>query len=351
MEEVEVIDMGRDSVLACFPSQEAMLQFTQRPPDWIPLWGVPLNAWCQGFFETVGSKFGKFLRVDESTEQRRSLGTAWVEVLTEQKEHINRQLRISIAKEESGEDGSESERGEGDGEGKTSRADFQGESQDPFGIMEILQPDRCPNVRKVALSKRSIESAALKKVDVHDEAINTGVGGEIICHNCSQLVCNGPPILRPVGLKNSFGPLMDVGEGDLEAQAQNSNSKNSPQRRSGTSTPSITRSSKFSGSFSKQSMSATSKSSSYFVRRLDAAIKTARVSQRHKFKKLKDTGSLTSQSSTNDAIKRVNERIVQSPPEPISASSPTSPDSLQLQEAIETVQLGQALDWEVVGST
>ncbi|KAJ4830170.1 hypothetical protein Tsubulata_011967 [Turnera subulata] len=91
MDKVEVIDMGGDSFLVCFPSPEKMMQFLQHPPEWVSLWfrlfspwksgdkatnrrcwvtvrGVPLNAWCQEFFETVGSEFGQFLRVDEETD-------------------------------------------------------------------------------------------------------------------------------------------------------------------------------------------------------------------------------------------------------------------------------------------
>ncbi|KAJ4830309.1 hypothetical protein Tsubulata_018246 [Turnera subulata] len=90
MTDVVVEDMGGDSVLVCFFLKDSMLVFSQRPPDWVSLWfrsfaswkqgdrtnnrrcwvtvrGVPLNAWCQEFFEMVGSKVGRFLRVDTET--------------------------------------------------------------------------------------------------------------------------------------------------------------------------------------------------------------------------------------------------------------------------------------------
>ncbi|KAJ4845338.1 hypothetical protein Tsubulata_045400 [Turnera subulata] len=99
MTDVVVEDMGGDSVLVCFSSKDSMLAFSQRPPDWVSLWfrsfapwkqgdrtnnrrcwvtvrGVPLNAWCQEFFEMVGSKVGRFLRVDSETVQRQRLGVA-----------------------------------------------------------------------------------------------------------------------------------------------------------------------------------------------------------------------------------------------------------------------------------
>ncbi|KAJ4834708.1 hypothetical protein Tsubulata_007662 [Turnera subulata] len=120
MPEVEVVDMGGDSVLVCFPSSDGMAQFVQEPPEWVSIWfksftpwkqgdravnrrcwvtigGVPLNAWCQEFFQLVGSEFGQFLQIDDDTERRRNLGSARLEILTEQEDVINMKLRVTIA--------------------------------------------------------------------------------------------------------------------------------------------------------------------------------------------------------------------------------------------------------------
>ncbi|KAJ4838769.1 hypothetical protein Tsubulata_022294 [Turnera subulata] len=104
--EVEVSDMGGDRVLVSFPTSESMQLFLQQNHDWIRLWfasfspwqegdravnrrcwiqvrGLPLHVWCREFFEFLGSLFGKLVSVHPLTEQRKSLGAARLEIITE----------------------------------------------------------------------------------------------------------------------------------------------------------------------------------------------------------------------------------------------------------------------------
>ncbi|KAJ4841099.1 hypothetical protein Tsubulata_044746 [Turnera subulata] len=103
--EVQVSDLGGDSILACFPTKSSTDQFFHKTPDWIRLWftsfktwkkgdrvenrrcwltvgGVPLNAWCTEFFSLIASFFGQMVRIARDTDQRRCLDAASVEVLT-----------------------------------------------------------------------------------------------------------------------------------------------------------------------------------------------------------------------------------------------------------------------------
>ncbi|KAJ4824483.1 hypothetical protein Tsubulata_049970, partial [Turnera subulata] len=119
MPEVEVTDLGGDKVLVCFPSKEYLDRFFHCNYDWVRLWfqslnqwqegdranhhccwieirGLPLNAWCQEFFEHIGSHFGRLVRVHHETKQRKHLGPARLEVLTSQGGLISKSLTVGV---------------------------------------------------------------------------------------------------------------------------------------------------------------------------------------------------------------------------------------------------------------
>ncbi|KAJ4832788.1 hypothetical protein Tsubulata_002506 [Turnera subulata] len=406
MEEVEVNDMGGDSVLICFPSPEIMHRFSQRPPDWVSHWfrsfspwkqgdktinrrcwitirGVPLNTWCQEFFELVGAEFGRLLRMDSDTERRRRLGVARIEILTEQASMIHKELRVSIANssyslmvveetvchvevggtelsespamddrsEEGGfkEDRSETEskHGQEDGDGKESGADFQEETQDPFGIMQILRRNPCPEIGKTVLITIPTDSPSLRRVDSPVTVLESedDKRGGSRCLQCSQSLASvdlqHEP--RPIRLSNSFGPLMGDGEVKSSDQAYNLEQVNV-----NLNTHSIASSTNTCSSSSDQITSHDSYSFGYLLGKLDNAIKTARVCPRRSFKMTTETGCVTSRSSNIGDTKRMHERIPTSPEQtPAMFVSHVSP----VQEAVLTVQIGDALEWEVNGST
>ncbi|KAJ4833698.1 hypothetical protein Tsubulata_034942 [Turnera subulata] len=118
--DVKVSELSGNTVLACFPSEASMRQFIQEAPDWVRIWfsslkpwekgdhaknrrawlcirGIPLHAWCNEFFQIVGSLFGDLVRVDPATEQRHRLDGAWIEVLTSQGGTIEKDLEVVIA--------------------------------------------------------------------------------------------------------------------------------------------------------------------------------------------------------------------------------------------------------------
>ncbi|KAJ4849830.1 hypothetical protein Tsubulata_045590 [Turnera subulata] len=120
VEEVQISKLGGDRIIVCFPTIERMSQFLGSVPDWVPLWfqslvpwhqglratnrrcwltlrGVPLNAWCHEFFVMVGSFFGRLLRVDTDTAERRFLGDVYVQVLTEIGGTIRCTLEVTVA--------------------------------------------------------------------------------------------------------------------------------------------------------------------------------------------------------------------------------------------------------------
>ncbi|KAJ4841199.1 hypothetical protein Tsubulata_027269 [Turnera subulata] len=397
--DVEVVDMGGDSVLVCFLTREAMLQFSQEQPDWVPLWfksflpwkqgdkatnrrcwltlrGVPLNAWCHDFFRLIGAEFGELLQLDEETAGRRRLGSARIEILTELETFINKKLQVSIAHQtytvmvvedrlpysdactlvlsesamddrtldgDSDGDRSEAERCSRDGKGEDFPADLQDTTQDPFDIMEILENNPGNDGGQI-----NLDIATLKSVDL-PLVMRRNSGEEFTCSQCNQPLDSKlkatTGVLQssgPLNLTNNFGPLMDEGEGEsvLPVNATPENSPKSPIFiTSSASTP-------WSSNKSKGATSV-SRSSSYLVRRLEAAVKAARVSQRKKYKKITDTGSVTSSlSSTDNAIRRVNERLNQSP-QP--QNEPSVAVSFQLQEAERTVNVGDALQWDKSG--
>ncbi|KAJ4841490.1 hypothetical protein Tsubulata_011841 [Turnera subulata] len=390
LNEVEVSELGGDSVLVCFPSKESMMMFTQQPPDWIPLWfktfapwkqgdiavnrrvwltvrRVPLNAWCNEFFQLVGSIFGQLLRIDEETGERRRLGSARMEILTELGSLINKELVVSVAGQTytifaiedldafSGEgstvlsegleidDRTSSADGKsGDEEGPQSRrsgefnaidgqADPTEKNTDSFGILKILEHNsrldcgngHCAETAELLTNQHKVTPTVLEKI----------LGQRILCTHCSQ----------PFHVE-------DAASGDYSRLQPHTSRVSSSRSRRRTST---------------EHSSPASHTSSYLIRRLDVAVKTARVTQRKKFKKLKDTGSLTSlKSSTNNDIRRINERLTQASgaitakvtSQPLdeaqtsrmgdNSESHTPVFSFQHQEAVQTTRLGDALGWD-----
>ncbi|KAJ4842300.1 hypothetical protein Tsubulata_011275 [Turnera subulata] len=353
---------------------EGLMRFTREPPDWIPLWfksftpwrqgdratcrrcwvtirGMPLNAWCMEFFQMVGDELGQFLRVDEDTEQR-----------ARREDFIDGD---SVPPNEVPEfddrtlDGEGEEDRQGDENERNHSPDFQAESQDPFRIMEILHD----NPRDNTVNHTRADLRKLTRVDCID--VGTGSGLGLQCCDCNQLVENVNKGLvispNPVRLSNSFGPLADTKEGE---------SVNGDEELGGQvqcDSPSTAASSKTKGSGSSRRSSHTSPSSNYLVKRLDAAVKAARVNQRCKTQKIRDTGSLTSshpspngavlsvndsitQAQPNGAVGSVNESITQTQPL-LSSTTPTPPDFEHLEEALLTIQVRDTLAWDASADT
>ncbi|KAJ4838608.1 hypothetical protein Tsubulata_043639 [Turnera subulata] len=367
MDEVEVMELGGDSVLVCFSSPETMLSFTQQPPDWVRFWfrtlspwkqgdkasnrrcwvtirGVPLNAWCSDFFEMVG------------TLQVTIAGSTYSLVIIEEAVYYPDMVDCSERSEtgamddrmedgDSEEDRTEPGRRKEDRNGKKHDADFQEETQDPFGILQILRNNHGHDTRQDTLLKDHADSAVFMRVNDAGSRNHPAdyVGGVVTCGCCNQLTQPSmDPVYspKPIRLSNSFGPLEG---GGLEAESAQVPVVSSP-----LSTSSAASSSRTVTDSSKKSSSPASRSSSYLVRRLDAAIKSARVSQRRKLKKNNDNGSVTVLSPTRDAIPRANEEPVQAGQTSVLSTPPVCLHEL---EAIQTVQMGDALEWEVCGNT
>ncbi|KAJ4850996.1 hypothetical protein Tsubulata_026803 [Turnera subulata] len=327
------------------------------------------------FFTLVGSVFREVVQVVPETVYRSYLVEARVQLLTEIGGFLNRELSIQIAgsnhsifvvedtgkriidvdgsdsfvleerevhqEGDSGESSSSPASGERGVNGKSSAVDFQVTNSDPFQIMGILQPESRDKGVNVAIA----ESGGGKPVDQGDEGrlphsesggIN-GMDGIVgFCNQCHQSLwgVRKPAISHPTPVFNTYGPLDGCDELDSSTPKTKSDSL-------GPCTRSNIQSFSTGSSKSRSVGSSHSKSNSYLVKRLEWAVKTARVIQRKKYKKLTKSGNVTStETSTNDDIRRVNLRLSQ--PNPSHSSSA----SFSEQEARETVRVGVALGWD-----
>ncbi|KAJ4828126.1 hypothetical protein Tsubulata_050450 [Turnera subulata] len=356
LEGVQISELGGDQIIACFPTREDMSRFLEIPPEWVPLWfrslvpwqhgmravnrrcwltlrGVPLSAWCHDFFEMVGSFFGKLLQVDEDTADRRFLGDACIQVLTEQGGAINRTLDATVAAQKcrievvesyftaitnkrlyggnpeadlessappsEGGDGIEGR--EEFGEDKNNQAQSSAEIQgDPFGLMPIITK----HVFGAATNAEFVGDA-LERKNRHGKILNgEGEGnllaiqdprneGQRLVMSVTRVSTPTPPShpqIDPVLSTNSFGPLAVH-----EAKA----------------------------------------------------VRDERVAPRKKFKKVTDKGSLvTLESSTSSDIRRVNERLSETH-EPVSSPVVENAQEASTNEALATVQVGNHLWWDI----
>lgn len=63
---------------------------------WLNITGVPLQVWKEDFFRTVVSMVGKFLNIDESTQQKLRLDVVRVFATISMSDAVNRVVRILI---------------------------------------------------------------------------------------------------------------------------------------------------------------------------------------------------------------------------------------------------------------
>ncbi|KAJ4827490.1 hypothetical protein Tsubulata_006837 [Turnera subulata] len=361
-DDVKVSILGGDTVLICFPSKERLAQFEQESPDWVGLWfkslkpwqkedrvmnrrcwlfirGVPLHAWCQEFFSLIASVFGSLIRVHPYTEQRQRLDGAILEVLTSQGGRIEKEIEVivtgtkyvlqvveEVCMECTGADmvdiesdcsepdspGASMDGGDGHGDGGGTAA----EEADPFNLMPIITGSglrdsrsaikaRSEPIRKIFESEPELPLIRTKP----HELCNQGKSQALLsdCASCSN--SNSKPLL----VSNFFGPLANYDEGLLVR----SDDALSPQPSLGHKTAeahtptvmspmvSMSRSWSGTGEYSERCNSSESRYIKFLEGRLAKAVRSGRVNKGRRFRKIKDTGSLTStDSSSNNNIRR-----------------------------------------------
>ncbi|KAJ4845990.1 hypothetical protein Tsubulata_042569 [Turnera subulata] len=117
VQNVDFCDMGGDSWLFHFPSNEAKDEFLAQEFDWIhesfqlfrawkledcatnrKCWlqfrGVPIQAWSSEFFHHLVSRFGDVLKLAEVSEKKMRLDVAFVQVLTTVKKSIQWEFKV-----------------------------------------------------------------------------------------------------------------------------------------------------------------------------------------------------------------------------------------------------------------
>ncbi|KAJ4850549.1 hypothetical protein Tsubulata_046833 [Turnera subulata] len=390
---IHVSELSGDSVLICFPSSESMYQFVQDAPEWTDFWfssftpwekgtramnrwcwlairGTPLNAWCNEFFSLIGSCFGRMIRIDEDTEQRRNVSRAHIEVLTTQTNKIQQDLEvlmvdasytISVTEiqkwgcpclEEDDDDVSSFEQEEQDaspvigdgvsntGKGRDNSVKNLADTEDLFGLMPVIEGS---NLRDVNRGNVVESTDALKSLASRDSPLH---GKSLISISISDSNSNVLPVF------NTFGPLVDYVDSDSRSPPASSSPAShtglaqqrcspfvSPKRR----TPSLGSGSR--SSYSNSGEETCNSSDAHYIQfleqRLAKAIQSGRVSRGRKFKKVKNTGNIVSiDTSVTDDIRRVNERLSQQMGLSEKAVSFTEV------EAHETVLIGDVLGWE-----
>ncbi|KAJ4829582.1 hypothetical protein Tsubulata_031645 [Turnera subulata] len=410
--QVEVSDLGGDSILVCFPTMADRTRFLDDVPEWAHLWfqslkpwsqgmratnrrcwltlrGVPLNAWCHEFFMMIGSVFGSLLQMDPDTASRRYLGEACIQVLTEHGGTVNRALEVMVAGQkckidvveswftvvkgkhhssdttDSDEGGPETpseaeEVGTKSPEGEDHRERITEESQgDPFSLM----PSITKGISRVQSGAEGSEDVSVRREDTNNMAQNfreedplteshqsqRQEGQRFLMTNAETTAPTPHAYQNPVETSNTFGPLAAHEVCESSSPRTATPRATSPAgKRPGPPTiiaapgkclatsPSIT----VSSSESYRGLDE-SEYIQYLERMLAQAVKTGRVNQRKKFKKLSDEGSLvTASSSTNDDIRRVNLRLHKQ------ASPSATEVSFSEEEARRTMEMGAILAWD-----
>ncbi|KAJ4836199.1 hypothetical protein Tsubulata_046626 [Turnera subulata] len=64
--------------------------------SWLTCYGIPLHVWEKEFFSNLGSLFGRFLGIDENTEDKASFDCARILVCIKERSPINRTVRIKV---------------------------------------------------------------------------------------------------------------------------------------------------------------------------------------------------------------------------------------------------------------
>ncbi|KAJ4843512.1 hypothetical protein Tsubulata_027105 [Turnera subulata] len=118
--EVNISQVGGDSVLICFPSAASMSQFCQEDLEWVKncfrclepwkqgldpvnrlCWvtirGIPLHAWCREFFSLVALFVGDLVAVAEETQNRQRLDYARLQIMTCSPNPITKTVPVTIA--------------------------------------------------------------------------------------------------------------------------------------------------------------------------------------------------------------------------------------------------------------
>jgi hypothetical protein len=63
---------------------------------WISCYGVPLHAWGDAIFRTIGFKFGSFIQVDPSTKNMLRGDVARVKIVTSLPEVVDSTVVVSV---------------------------------------------------------------------------------------------------------------------------------------------------------------------------------------------------------------------------------------------------------------
>ncbi|KAJ4823456.1 hypothetical protein Tsubulata_019688 [Turnera subulata] len=363
---------------------------------WLSIRGVPLIAWCNDFFSLVGSLFGTMIRVDSATEHREHLEEARVEVLTLQREPMSKHLKVKITGMlydvyvveipkvafpcSIADDRHMADNGHGD-DSPAHRADQgqphmesgrgmmnAGTDEDPFVLMPVIE-GRLTGVGKEGLTAKTADDRASGNCVDSPPMIMRGSSPH------GMLVINSPDRprqrrdlimgtnsasssntdLAPIHVFNPFGPLVDYEDSESESpmafKSQQPSSgvgfSATPHTHNNTLNKTGSGNSSFSlGRMGGESPVRCHSSDAGYIRyleqKLDKAIKTGRVSRGRKFKKVLDTGSVVSiNSSGSSDIRRVNLRLSQQ------LETSQQNFSFTRLEAEETVQVGNALGWEV----
>ncbi|KAJ4843138.1 hypothetical protein Tsubulata_039728 [Turnera subulata] len=355
LDDVMISELGGDRIVACFPSKEAMAQFMGATPEWVQLWfqtltpwnhgmravnrrrwltlrGVPLNAWYQEFFDMVGSVFGRLIQIDTDTANRRFLGDACIQVLTEQGGVINRTMDVTVGGKKYKIDVVEScftamKDKISSGDQSESGSDHS-EPPSESGSDHSKPPSESEDGGE----KISGEDANQEREDNGDKGDSTPVMGS----NANLGLKCAVPIASPthnLECNSELGyhitpPRVSLHTTEHDASPSLSNSASGSQ----CSTQ------QFHGSFDACYIK-------YLENRLAKAIQSRRVHRGRKIKKVKDNGSVVSaDSSIHSDIRRVNLRLSQQ------VVSQHQDVSFQEVEAQETVAVGDSLGWDNSGN-
>ncbi|KAJ4833019.1 hypothetical protein Tsubulata_010641 [Turnera subulata] len=199
---VEIKHLGGRYILISFKSREALLSFLKHKEAWedkcfellkewevgdcatqreccLNIYGAPPHAWCEEFFSQITVSFGKFIKLHNDLDSCNNLEVAKVQLMTTYREPISRSFRVMIASNvydiavveaqsiflcrggmtSIKEDGRKSEQGckvssvegssdscpevytprvSGDRRGIEDKGGEVQKSQDPFGILDII---------------------------------------------------------------------------------------------------------------------------------------------------------------------------------------------------------------------
>ncbi|KAJ4851586.1 hypothetical protein Tsubulata_026427 [Turnera subulata] len=322
---------------------------------WIQVRGIPLNIWSEEFFEFIGSLLGRLVRVHPSTEQRKNLGAAWMEILTTQGETIAKSLMVKVLNRS-------------------------------YKI-EVVEGGGCEEVDESSMSSMATRSQQFELQET-DEASAAGEGEEQYPGSREQRPGGGEidgvipeiegdpfnlmPLISERNLRRTgpVYPRSNVGSSfqasptptynpyrPLEGNDDDDDTQGPPGFTKVISTPRNKHASCASLKTISSASPAQTHSASYnptdpdyilfLENRLAKAISLARVSTRKKFKKVNPQGHVTSADyTTHSATRRENVMLHQSSPQP--TANIESSDIPSMQEVVKTVAVGDELGWNRV---